>query len=137
VLVAYDDSESAQRAIGRVIAYAARGLAFDLHLLNVQPPLRSDVTTFVPAANVHDFHREEGMKELAPAQHALDAAGLAHHDHVGVGSPADTIARVAVELDAELIVMGTHGRSAMAELLLGSVASGVVRAVSIPVTLVR
>jgi nucleotide-binding universal stress UspA family protein len=56
---------------------------------------------------------------------------------LAVGSPAETIVRVAQELGADLIVMGTHGRTGFQHALLGSVAEKVVRLASCPVTTVR
>ncbi len=49
------------------------------------------------------------------------------------GSPAREIVRVATELGAELIVMGTHGRRGVEHMLLGSVAERVVRTSTVPV----
>lgn len=43
------------------------------------------------------------------------------------GDPADTIVRVAREIDADVIIMGTHGRTGLSRLLLGSVAESVLR----------
>ena len=49
----------------------------------------------------------------------------------------DTIARVATEIGADFIAIGTHGRKGMAHALMGSVAEAVLRASSVPVLLVR
>jgi nucleotide-binding universal stress UspA family protein len=43
------------------------------------------------------------------------------------GDPADTVVRVAREIGADVIIMGTHGRSGLSRLLLGSVAESVLR----------
>ena len=56
---------------------------------------------------------------------------------IAVGPPADTIVRVAREHDADLIVMGTHGRTGVQHVLLGSVAEKVVRLAPCPVLTVR
>ncbi len=56
---------------------------------------------------------------------------------LAVGSPAETIVRVAQELAADLIVMGTHGRTGLQHALLGSVAEKVVRQAPCPVLTVR
>jgi nucleotide-binding universal stress UspA family protein len=53
------------------------------------------------------------------------------------GSPRPVIVDAAVELDCQMIVMGTHGRSGLAHLLLGSVAEYVVRHSKVPVLTVR
>lgn len=54
-----------------------------------------------------------------------------------VGAPADEIVHYADVCDADLIIMGTHGRSGIAHALMGSVAEQVVRRAPCPVLLVR
>jgi nucleotide-binding universal stress UspA family protein len=56
---------------------------------------------------------------------------------VATGHPADTIVRIAQERGADLIVMGTHGRTGLQHVLLGSVAEKVVRLAPCPVLTVR
>jgi nucleotide-binding universal stress UspA family protein len=56
---------------------------------------------------------------------------------VAAGHPADTIVRLARERAADLIVMGTHGRTGLQHVLLGSVAEKVVRLAPCPVLTVR
>src|SRR5262245_19869750 len=56
---------------------------------------------------------------------------------VAAGPPAETIVRVAHERGADLIVMGTHGRTGLSHVLLGSVAEKVVRLAPCPVLTVR
>jgi len=53
------------------------------------------------------------------------------------GSPRPVIVDAAIELECQMIVMGTHGRSGLAHLLLGSVAEYVVRHSCVPVLTVR
>ena len=53
------------------------------------------------------------------------------------GDPAEEILRVAREIAADLIVMGTHGRTGLRRLLMGSVAERVVRGAACPVLTVR
>lgn len=57
--------------------------------------------------------------------------------HLLTGSPADEIVRFAEQASADLIVVGTHGRSGAIRLLLGSVAESVVRHASCPVLTVK
>ena len=54
-----------------------------------------------------------------------------------MGFAADTICRVAEERNSDLIVIGTHGRTGLARLLVGSVAEKVVRQAPCPVLTVR
>lgn len=53
------------------------------------------------------------------------------------GRPASEILKAAVEWSANMIVLGTHGRGAMGNILVGSVAQGVLRHANCPVLLVR
>ena len=57
--------------------------------------------------------------------------------HVVVGMPADEVLRVADEVDAAYLVVGTHGRSGLAHLLMGSVAENVMRHAKVPVLVAR
>jgi nucleotide-binding universal stress UspA family protein len=56
---------------------------------------------------------------------------------VGRGDPAAEILRIAQDTNSDLIVMGTHGRSGLGRLLMGSVAEQVVRKASCPVLTVK
>jgi nucleotide-binding universal stress UspA family protein len=110
----------------------------EIHLLNVQHALRQDVSRFVPADAVKGFHHDEGVAALAGARARLDAAGVGYIVHVGVGEHvAETIVHYARERGIDQIVIGSHGRSAVADLLLGSVAQGVVQRTSLPVLIVK
>jgi len=54
-----------------------------------------------------------------------------------MGDPAGEIVRIAGEEGAEMIVLGTHGRSGMSRMLMGSVAEAVVRRAPCPVLVYR
>jgi nucleotide-binding universal stress UspA family protein len=54
-----------------------------------------------------------------------------------IGFPAEDIVRLATEVQADLIVVGTHGRRGLSHLLLGSVAERVIRTAPCPVLTVR
>ncbi len=108
-----------------------------IHLLNVQPPLSGDVSRFINAGQIRDFHREEGLKALAEARGRLEAAGIVPQLHVSVGNSAETIAAYAADLGCELILLGTRGHTGISGTLLGSVASRVVAHTPVPVLLVR
>ena len=138
VLVPVDGSANSDRVIDQMLTELAGGAALELILLNVQIPVDSGhARMFVSAEDVEAYHREEGLQALKSARDKLDAAGVAYHWHVAVGHIADTIIRFAQEQGAGRIVMGTHGRTALAHLLLGSVASDVSRKAGMPVTLIK
>jgi nucleotide-binding universal stress UspA family protein len=54
-----------------------------------------------------------------------------------MGDPAGEIVRIAAEEGVDMIVLGTHGRSGISRMLMGSVAEGVVRRASCPVLVSR
>lgn len=72
------------------------------------------------------------LHDLVP--HAFQGAWKVE---VATGHPAEAIVRVALERAADLIVMGTHGRTGLQHVLLGSVAEKVVRLAHCPVMTVR
>lgn len=137
VLVPVDGSAASLRAVDHVVGLARRGVAVEIHVLNVQAPVRGVATSLVSKDELQDFHRDEARAQMAAAIRRFDEAGLACVEHIGVGAAGDTIVKFAVKLGAEQIVMGTHGRSGVTEILLGSVAQHVVSHGPVPVTLVR
>ena len=75
---------------------------------------------------------------LAQLQDLIPAAGRGTWDvAIAVGHPADAVVRVAQERKVDLIVMGTHGRTGLQHVLLGSVAEKVVRLAPCPVLTIR
>jgi nucleotide-binding universal stress UspA family protein len=137
-LVPVDGSETALKAVDWVLAHRGDWKeAPAVHLLNVQPALPRDVSRFVNAGQLRDFHREEGLKALAEAERRLQAAGLVHQSHVSVGDSAETICEFATSRGCDLIVVGTRGHTGLGGTLLGSVASKVAHLSHVPLLLVR
>lgn len=108
-----------------------------IHLLNVQHPLSGNVSQFVNAEQVRDFHRDEGLKALAAAKAKLEAAGIVPVPHVSVGDCAETIVEFAASRGCEQILLGTRGHTGLGGTLLGSVASKVIHLTKVPLLLVR
>jgi nucleotide-binding universal stress UspA family protein len=80
---------------------------------------------------------EDAKARLAHRMGAHDPGGTHPTTEVIFGRAVQTIADYAANGDYDLIVMGTHGRSGMAHLLMGSVAESVVRTAPCPVMTVR
>jgi nucleotide-binding universal stress UspA family protein len=109
----------------------------EMHLINIQQPVRGDVGRFVGQNEVRNYHHDEGIKCLAAARAALDAANVNYAFHVTVGDDAGAlIARFAREQQFDLIVIGKKGQGAVAGSLIGSVATSVARVSTVPVLLV-
>lgn len=138
ILVPVDGSANSDRVIDHLIGELKMTESVELRLLNVQMPVDSGhARMFVSNEDIEAYHREEGMQALQSARGKLDTAGIRYHWHVAVGRVAETILRFAQEHAIDRIVMGTHGRSALTHLLLGSVASDVLRKSDVPVTLIK
>ena len=93
-------------------------------------------SSFVTADELNAYHLEQGLATLQPVRQVLDAAGVAYQHHVVVGHPADVICRFATEQGFDEIVMGSHGRTGLMKLLMGSVASEVSQRAPVKVTLI-
>ena len=140
VLLPIDGSECALRGVALLISKRALYLSPDdleIHLVNVQTPFSHDVSRFVSHEQTLAFHREESEQALRGACALLDAAGARYICHLEVGKVAEVITGLAKSLQCDQIVMGTHGRGALKELLLGSITLKVLQLSEIPVLLVK
>ncbi len=108
-----------------------------IHLLNVRRPVSGDVSQFVNAEQVRDYHREEGLKALTAAKAQLEAAGIEPVLHVSVGDYAETIVDFADSRNCEQILLGTRGHTGLGGTLLGSVASKVTHLTKVPLLIIR
>ncbi len=140
VLIPVDGSECALRAVALVLSKRAcysRPDSLELHLINVQAPFSGNVSRFVSHEQTVAFHREESEKTMESACALLDTAGAKYVCHHEVGPIAETIVALADQLNCDQIVMGTHGRGAFREFLMGSITLKVVQRSPIPVLLVK
>ncbi len=137
-LIAIDESEHSLRAVDYIIKDAANRRTLPIiHLVNVQPGLPSDVTRFIDAKTVEDFHRESGDAALAPAKEKLTRAGLVHSAHILIGEVAPTLVEFASSHGCDLIIMGAHGFGTVVGMFMGSVTVKVVQLANLPVLLIK
>lgn len=138
ILIAIDGSEAALRAVRYAIALAGDlKQAPELHLLYADEPLLRSVAMSLGLEGTNRYHAENGKVATQKARAMLKRAKAVCEVHVLVGDPAPTILKFAKAKRCDLIVMGSHGRSALKNLFLGSVASKVLGASTVPLTLVR
>jgi len=134
ILVPTDFSEHADRALAYAVNLAAQ-LDATIHLVHV---ITLSVTGLPELGVEYDVMMMEAARKRA--QEALDARTGQYRDRVSlaptrieVGDAREVIDLVAARIDADLIVMGTHGRRGFRRLVLGSVAESVVRSAPCPV----
>jgi nucleotide-binding universal stress UspA family protein len=139
ILVPTDFSTGAKTALKQAMALA-RPLGAQLTVLNVFPLpnyILPDGTVFLAEAPTLAQIATRATAALDELKKSLSAEGLSVHVEAVAGAPADEIVRLAKEGGFDMIVMGTHGRTGLAHLLIGSVAERVVRLSPCPVLTVR
>jgi nucleotide-binding universal stress UspA family protein len=145
VVASIDFSASSLLALDEAVRVASEHPGATLHVVHVAsaygPMLQMET-----AGDVLTMSAEEAEAYLASyvQQHSseLRAKGLGIDparvsSHLRVGGATDAIVAAAAELDADLLVVGTHGRTGVKRMLLGSVAEGVVRKAGCQVLVVR
>jgi nucleotide-binding universal stress UspA family protein len=138
ILVPTDFSAAAEEALDYACTLAMK-LGATVHLASVVglpafgvPELAVAMTDSLMREMTEDSLR--GLHKLAEARHTCGVIGDVI---VRTGDARDVVPRLAVELGADLIVMGTHGRRGISRALLGSVTEYVVRTSTVPVLTVR
>ncbi|MBW2240680.1 MAG: universal stress protein [Deltaproteobacteria bacterium] len=137
ILVPFDFSAGAGLAFDEALDLARRygGKLTLLHafVLNEQVYPYSAVMTEEEV----DEARDAAIGALEEWRDRAEAAGVSIDVRVAPGMPSENIAAVAKEIGADLIVMGTHGRTGLAHVLLGSVTERTLRTAPCPVMAVR
>ena len=133
VVVPYEFSAHSEAAFKRAMSLVSA--PEEVHVLHVLPFL-------IPAepgvvwATVDDAHRiQHALENLSEAVSRLQVGNV--ELEVRLGDPGQVSCERAEELEAELIVVGSHGRTGLTRMLLGSVAERVVRLAHCPVLVVK
>lgn len=136
ILVPIDFSPSAARALTLARSAFPGAQLKLLHVVDARAVSVPDFSTggVAPVVPPVETLREEGRADVALLQ-SLAEGGEEYE--VLAGEPVSGILNVAQRWNADLVVMGTHGRTGLAHLFTGSVTEQVVRESSIPVLTVR
>jgi nucleotide-binding universal stress UspA family protein len=141
ILVPVDFSPHAELAF-RYATALARRLGARVALVHVveDPFVTGAWSSEIYVPNVPELLRDliaGAERHLAALKQAAADTGMAADTAVITGRPADTIVEHAANGGFDLIVMGTHGRTGLAHVMMGSVAERVVRKAPCPVLTVR
>ena len=138
ILVAVDFSSVTDRVmdIARDLATRTASHVYVLHVAEPEPDfvgydVGPDVVRDQVAEEYHREHRQ--VQRLADSLRSSDVGATAL---LIQGSIVETIIREADRLDADLVVVGSHGHGAVFDLLVGSISEGLVRRSSRPVLVV-
>jgi nucleotide-binding universal stress UspA family protein len=138
VVVAYDFSPSAEAALARAVEVAARAPQHVLHVIAALEQHASFGTlhtvTYETAEQIQTTIGERIQQAFAgrPAE-----AEVQFFVHARIGKPAEEILELAREVGADMIFIGTHSKTGIERVLLGSVSERVVREARCPVMVVR
>jgi nucleotide-binding universal stress UspA family protein len=138
ILLATDGSEYSVKAAKFLVqSRSMLGHKPDVVVLNVDRPLGRSLTLEVGTEAAARYHAQASAAALQPIADILKKARIAFRPLAAVGDPASVIARMAKAEGRDLIVMGSRGHGALANLLLGSVASRTLARSRLPVLIVR
>lgn len=138
ILCPIDFSDFTPRVLAVASSIASRYSA-PLHLVHVaQLPTVGivDGVTIIPDRGALDAMMASLEDELARAAASLTEGREGLRTHLVQGDPATQIVDLASTERCELVVIGTHGRTGLAHLVMGSVAEHVVRRARVPVLVV-
>ena len=141
ILMATDLSAYSKEALDYAI-YLAQSLKADLYLLHVfeipqfshagvSPSMQPEVHKWIGQVSQQESKKLQTLVKKI-RQHGVKVSGIFQQ-----GKPFLEILKTAGKIKADLIVLGTHGRTGMAHVMMGSVAEKVVRQSSCPVFTVR
>ena len=144
ILVPSDGSKAAQRASGYAVDLAKQLKASIIALSVID--VRSFVAQTVSASEtarhtiepIEDYLREAAEGYAGEIKKLCDKNGVSSRTVIAAGHPVECIVKEAERAKANLIIMGSHGKSALAVAVLGSVTYGVIhKETKIPVLIVR
>jgi nucleotide-binding universal stress UspA family protein len=138
IVVAVDFSEPSELALDAGLAHVAMYPETELHVIHAIPDVGRRKTTRI-------VNQEVLLSEVPQALHALVARRGSALEvfpvhlgvHVRTGDPVKAILQLTVDVEAEVLIIGTHGRRGIRRAVMGSVAERVVRAARCPVWVAR
>jgi nucleotide-binding universal stress UspA family protein len=138
ILLPVDGSDYTKRMLAYVAAHDEfLGSEHEYTVFTAVPPVPEHAARFLDGDTLTAYYREQAEAVLRPVRKFADQ----QHWKVSVvhrhGHAAEAIAALAEELQPDLIIMGTHGHSALGNVVMGSVANGVLARCPAPLLLVH
>ncbi len=138
IVVPTDFSSAAEKALELAAQLARQAGPAKILLVNAYAvPLELEALAIYGAKQVYEELAAESDKQLKEILERLRKKGVSGESMGNHGRPEDVIVELARERKADLIVMGTHGRTGVPHVLLGSVAERVIRNAPCPVITVK
>jgi nucleotide-binding universal stress UspA family protein len=149
IVVAVDYSGTGHLALERAFELAAERRTAEVHVINVLPVYQTGLAETTSGAWIGSLPSvKEAGEQLRTYVEARLAAFRAAHPEAKLGPenirahqrleiPSEEIAQLAADVEADLVIVGTHGRRGLSRVMLGSVAEATVRLAPCPVLVVR
>ncbi|MGB9941137.1 universal stress protein [Methanosarcina sp.] len=137
IVVATDGSENSQRAISYGVEIAKLSGATVHALYVVDTTSFSSIPMDAGWEVMYETLRKEGEKAISDVQKRGEVSGVEVREVLLEGHPSNEIIDFAENNNADLIVVGTLGKTGLDRFLMGSVAEKVVRGSKVPVLVVR
>ncbi|WP_299263465.1 universal stress protein [Halorientalis sp.] len=143
ILVPTDGSKTARYAVDQAVDVASKYDA-TVHVLYV---VDVDATSYSLGTEQVERLRQGNLEDAPEIKKSADEAtgyvadaaaehGLPVEEHMRIGEPARAIRKFVEDSDIDLVVMGSHGRSGLSRVILGSVTEKVLRRTRLPVLVV-
>ena len=138
IMLAVDGSKFSKRMLAYVTAHDEwLGTRHQYTVFTGVLAVPHAASAFVDAEMVRKFYDDDAEAVFKPIRSFLAKQGLNANFVYKIGHPAALIAKAADKGRFDLLIMGSHGRSNLGNVVLGSVATRVIAACSTPVLLVR
>lgn len=137
ILLAVDGSRYTKKMLAYLATHELFTQGSDFSVFTVQPVLPPRARAALGKEIVDNYHAQEAEKVLAPVAKFLLRHGIDAKSSSKVGHAGESIAKFADSGKFDLIIMGSHGHSALFNLVMGSVATQVLAQCRVPVLLVR
>ena len=139
LLLPVDGSAFTQRTLDFLLGHLAWWrIPPQMDLLYVEPPVGTALArSYLSREALASYYSEQSEAVLAPVRAVLQGTGLDVTAHMMVGDSAKRIVEFALQHKNDLIIMGSHGHTALGSVVLGSVATKVLASCRVPVLIVR
>lgn len=141
IVVPLDGSALAESVLPHVQTLAGTTDSAHILLIRVVEPTQTVIDDFaLMPMKISDVDRENQVEAEKYLAHIVTTTSFPHAEvetKTVVGPAAKTIAELAKQFEADLIVIATHGRSGIRRLVWGSTAEHILRAATMPVLMVR
>ena len=133
ILLPVDGSDHTKRMLGYIAAHdELLGADHEYLVFTAVAPVPSHAARFLDADLLTSYYRDQAEEVLGPVRKFAERHGWKVQTNHSAGHAAEAISHFA-----DLIVMGTHGHGSLGNVLLGSVATGVLARCRVPVLLIR